>query len=306
MCLRISNKTHSRVTFIKHTKAFMKTIQTLLAVALAGALSACGGGGSAASVDGTGSGANGAGGNSVSGSGGSNGEAIVYAFQPTIYSVFKHGVQAQWSGLASNRTATSSTLELWNAPTASTTLTQTNVAAPSNSTVTASNSNFHVVSRNDGAVLMLCDSLPAGGKVGNATKSRYVALGTTSDSEDTTAVQLTNATDLAGQTLYALEDCSFTDSASGLPQGQNTTPNANSSRISFAANGSATTSGGASLSASQLTSLFNGTPITNAQSTIGFSAYRVNVGGIMRYFMVERGTPLSGTGAGYVSLWVMN
>ena len=73
--------------------------------------------------------------------------------------------------------------------------------------MTASNTNYQVVNRRNGAVLMLCDPLAAGGNPGD-TLARYVAFATNAATADTQGTQVTNAAELAGKSFYAMNECS--------------------------------------------------------------------------------------------------
>ena len=74
--------------------------------------------------------------------------------------------------------------------------------------MTASNTDYQIVNRRNGAVVMLCDPLPAGGNPGG-TLARYVAFATNSATADTQGTPVTNAAELAGKSFYEINECSY-------------------------------------------------------------------------------------------------
>lgn len=275
-----------------------------LAVALCAVfvLAACGGG------DGNGGSSNGGsptnGGTNSGGStsgGGNGGSTTTSSLKPTQYTLYKPGTQSALSGGAgtvSNATANGGTLSL---DVGNTVLTVTDPAQFSMSA-----SSYYITNRAQGSVIMLCDSLPSGGTVGTNTKSRYVGAAITTSDGTNQAVQVTNSADLAGQTLYNMEDCSYQNNA-GSPQGQNSAPDSSTSSVKVDASGNATFSNGTpAMTAAQFNALLTGGAVQGSQNKTYFTAYKVGTGASAKYVILERGIPNTTTNVGYVGMWITN
>lgn len=258
-------------------------------------LAACGGGGSNGN-NGSSNGTGTSSGGSTTG-GNSGGSTASSSLKPTQYSLYKYAGQSALSGGA-GKVATDGTLTL---DSGNTVLTVTNATDFSMSAT-----GFYVTNRAQGSILMLCDSLPSNGTVGTGTKSRYVGVATTTTDASNQAVQLYNGTDLAGQTLYNVEDCSY-QNTSGNPEGQNNAPDAQTASITVDANGNASFNNGTTaVSAPQWNNLLAGTPVTSSNGSTYFSAYKVGSGATAKTIIIERGIPTDTTKQGYVGMWITN
>ncbi len=268
-----------------------------LAVALCAVfvLAACGGGDGNGGSSSSGSPSNGG---TSSGGGGNGGSTTTSSLKPTQYTLYKPGTQDALSGGAgtvSNATANGGTLSL---DVGNTVLTVTDPAQFSMSA-----SGYYITNRAQGSVIMLCDS---GSTLGSNTKSRYVGAALTTSDGTNQAVQVTNSADLAGQTLYNMEDCSYQNNA-GNPQGQNSAPDSSTSNVKVDASGNATFSNGTpALTAAQFTALLSGGAVQGSQNKTYFTAYKVGTGASAKYVIVERGIPNTTANVGYVGMWITN
>ncbi|HEM7839900.1 TPA: hypothetical protein U2Q23_003047 [Burkholderia multivorans] len=274
-----------------------KTLVVLLgAVAV---LAACGGGNGGDSSTGNNSGNSSSGGSSSSG--GTGGSTTASSLKPTQYSLYKYGTQAPLSGGAgtvSSATANGGTLAL---DSGSTVLTITDATQGSMSAT-----GFYITNRASGSVIMLCDSLSSGGTVGTGTKSRYVGAAISTNDGTNQATQVTNAADLAGQTLYNIEDCSY-QSTAGNPQGQNSAPDPSTASLTVDSSGNVTFNNGtAPITAAQFSALLSGSAASTTNSNTYFTAYKVGSGSVAKSLIVERGIPTDTTKTGYVGMWVTN
>lgn len=255
----------------------MKTIACMAVLSVLG-LAGCGGGG----------GSSGGGG----GGGGTNS-----TLKPTAYTVFKNGEEAALSGAGamSSRTASGGTLSL--GADGNSTLAVTD---PTTFAMTASNSDYLVVNRRDGAVVMLCDPLAAGGNPGD-TLARYVAFATNSATADTQGTPVTNASELAGKSFYEIDECGYVrDNLSS--QKQNSAPTGETLEYRADASGNIRGSNGFVFDAATMTGFLNGTPSVDGQGRkFWFSAYKFTVGGEQKIYFAIRGEP--NNGQGFVALW---
>lgn len=165
--------------------------------------------------------------------------------------------------------------------------------------VAARNANFQVVSRLDGAVLMLCD--PAGFQ-GDADPTRHVAIGLQGGLAQ--AVQVTRASELIGLSFHRLRGCSLVD-ASDAPQGRADNPDTQTKRYTVQADGSLVSSGGGTLTAAQLRDIVAGGPINLGEGTDWLTFYRFTVQGQTRHFAVSRFRPgFDAAGPHELALWL--
>ena len=231
--------------------------------------------------------------------GGGGGGGTNSTLKPTGYTLFKHGQEASLSGAGamSARTASGGTLSL--GADGNSTLAVTDAATFA---MTASNTNYQVVNRRNGAVLMLCDPLAAGGNPGD-TFARYVAFATNAATADTQGTPVTNAADLAGKSFYAMNECSYSNDSSA-PQQQNSAPNGGTLEYRVDAAGNVRGSNGAVWDAAMMTGFLNGTPLVLQGRNIWFSAYKFTIGAEQKVYFALRGEP-SGNASdqGFVELW---
>lgn len=276
-------------------KGFLAVSFAVMAIAL----SACGGGGGS---DGNGnnstsSGSNGSGNNSTPSNGAGSTASTLTATQ---YALYKANTQAQLTGNAgqmSSPTANGGTLALDSGNTV--------LAITDTSTGAMSASGYYITNRNSGAVIMLCDPLQSGGTVGTNTKSEYVGVATSS-SDGNQGTPITNVADLAGKTLYYVEDCSF-QSTSQSAEGQNNAPDNNTASLTVDGSGNiAFNNGTSALTSSQATSILSGTANPVSGGNVYWTAYQFGSGTTARYAIVERGIPSSSTAKGYVGMWITN
>jgi len=165
--------------------------------------------------------------------------------------------------------------------------------------ISASNLNFRVVSRRDGAVLMLCD--PAGFS-GGADPTRYVAIGTQGGAG--AAVEVTSESELIGLRFNPVRGCSLVDN-SGATQGRSENPDAQTRTYTVQADGSLRVSNGSALSAGQFRALVSGGPINLGEGVDRLTFYRFTLQGQTRYFAVSRFVPTaSRAGAAELNLWL--
>ena len=241
-------------------------------------LSACGGGGGGSS---------------------SGNSSTTSTLKPTAYTVFKNGQEATLSGAGamSSRTASGGTLSLGADGNSTLAVTDATTFA-----MTGANTNYQVVNRRNGAVLMLCDPLAAGGNPGD-TLARYVAFATNSATADTQGTQVTNAAELAGKSFYAMNECSYSNDSSA-PQQQNSAPNGGTLEVRVDAAGNVRGSNGAVWDAATMTGFLNGTPLVFQGRNIWFSAYKFTRGAEQKIYFALRGEP-SGNASdqGFVELW---
>lgn len=296
--------------------------KTLLASLLATVLCACGGGSdngsTATSATGTGSGSTATGGTSGggttsggtstggSGSGGTSGggsgssgsvsainasgnNALLLSNQ---YAMFKAGQQGLLANAGAIDRSNTQGLGLSLGADGLTVLTV------NDANFSMSASGFSIMNRINAGVLMLC--------AGSPTKSLYAAVATAAQAGGPQGTALTQASDLAGVTLYNVEDCSFQDSNSNS-QNTSSAPNASTLAMSFDASGNASLNNGGSIGAAAVTSYLAGSPmsIQGGAGQAYFKAYRFSVNGTNRFVMITQGIPNSGSG-GYVSMWVQN
>lgn len=274
----------------------MKTKMGLLAVSAVTvfALAACGGGGG---KDGSGSDTSGSSGSGNTSTTPSNGAgSTASTLTATQYALYKYGTQSQLTsaGSVSSPTSDSGTLAL---DSGNTVLTLTDASSGAMSA-----SGYYITNRSNGAVVMLCDPLQSGGTVGTNTKSRYVAVAT-SASDGNQGTPVNNIANLAGKTLYYVEDCSF-QNKTGNAEGQNNAPDTNTASLVVDSSGNITFNNGTSpISSSQATSILSGTANPVSGGNVYWNAYQLKNG---QYVIVERGVPSSSTTQGYVGMWIAN
>lgn len=254
-----------------------RTLRLSSAVLTTMILAACGGGG-------------GGGGGSSDGGGGGNTTKL----EPTSYTVYKTGQQASVSGAGA---VSSGALSLGAGRGTTLAVTDANTFA-----MTATNTNYQVVNRRKGAVLMLCDALPSGGKPGD-TPAQYVAIATNSAGAETQAVPVTNVSELAGKSFYEMDDCSYVkEDGNFTKEQQNSAPSGATLEFRFDANGNVR-SAQDTVDAATITGLLNGTPFVDGRGrNVWFNAYKFTVGGEQKIYFVIRGEP-NGTNAGFLTLW---
>ncbi|WP_334036087.1 hypothetical protein [Burkholderia orbicola] len=273
----------------------MKKKTLVVALGAVIVLAACGGGnGGSDSSNNSGTGGS-------TSTGGNGGATTSSSLKPTQYSLYKYGTQAALSGSAgtvSSATANGGTLAL---DSGNTVLTITDATQGSMSA-----SGFYITNRAQGSVIMLCDSLPSNGTVGTGTKSRYVGAAISTSDGTNQATQVTNAADLAGQTLYNMEDCSY-QSTAGNPQGQNSAPDASTASMTVDSSGNVTFNNGtANITAAQFSALLSGSAVTSSSGSTYFTAYKIGSGASAKSLIVERGIPTDATKTGYVGVWITN
>jgi len=212
----------------------------------------------------------------------------------TQYSVFKYGLVDPLGGAGGYTATADTTGTLSLGADGNTTLT---VSDPTSFGMSASG--YYVLNRVDGGAIMLCDS-PAG-NVGTNSKSRYLAVATaTTTSTVNQATQITNSINLAGQTLYNIEDCSY-QNKSGTAEGQNSAPDANTAAMTFDSTGNVTfNNGNPAIPAASLTSDLQGAAIPQTNGSTYLTAYQLG----KQYLVVERGTSTSVQG--YIGMWITN
>ncbi len=231
------------------------------------------------------------------GGGKSNAAARAVPLQPTTYVVFEAGEQATASGAGAVTTSGSSSKLALGAG-GETTLTAT---SGSTFAVTANNTDYQVVNRRDGAVLMLCDPLSSGSSPGD-THANYVAIATNSASADTQGTPVTNALELAGKSFYVMGECSYLDDSQSV-QGANAAPNGATLEYRFDASGNLRGSNGWSVDAATFTGFLNGGFYVDPQGRkVWFSAYKFTVGNEQKIYFATRVEPLQGD-QGYIGLW---
>ncbi len=157
---------------------------------------------------------------------------------------------------------------------------------------------YTLVNRANGSVIMLCNGTPL--------KSAFVGVVTQSSAGGAQAVKLSRASDLAGQSFYRMEDCSYTNT-DGESSNQSSAPTANSLKYSLDASGNLSGNDGTSITAAELNSLLAGGTITigGGKGKLYLTAYSFQVNGVTRYVVVSRGVPTNG-GPGYVDMWLQN
>ncbi len=261
----------------------MKTIACMAVLSVLG-LAGCGGGGG-----------------SSGGGGGGGGGGTSSTLKPSAYTVFKNGQEATLSGAGamSARTTSGGTLSLGADGNTALSVTDATTFA-----MTASNTNYQVVNRRDGAVLMLCDPLAAGGNPGD-TLARYVAFATNSATADTQGTQVTNAAELAGKSFYEIDECSYVNEDLSSQQ-QNSAPTARTLEYRADGSGKLRGSNGLVFDAATMTSFLNGTPSVDGQGRkFWFSAYEFTVGGEQKIYFAIRGEPNVNVpgDVGFVALW---
>lgn len=273
----------------------MKKKTLVVALGAVIVLAACGGGNGGSDSSSNGSGTTSGGSTSTGGSTTSS------SLKPTQYALYKYGTQSSLSGSAgtvSNATANGGTLAL---DSGNTDLTITDATQGSMSA-----SGFYITNRAQGSVIMLCDSLPSNGTVGTGTKSRYVGAAISTSDGTNQATQVTNAADLAGQTLYNIEDCSY-QSTAGNPQGQNSAPDSSTASMTVDSSGNVTFNNGtANITAAQFSALLSGSAVTSPSANTYFTAYKIGSGSSAKSLIVERGIPTDTSKTGYVGMWITN
>lgn len=276
----------------------MKKKTLVVALGAVIVLAACGGGNGGSDNSSNGSGTTSGGSASTGGNGGSTTSS---SLKPTQYALYKYGTQSSLSGSAgivSNATANGGTLAL---DSGNTDLTVTNA-----NDFSMSASGFYVTNRAQGSAIMLCDSLPSNGTVGTGTKSRYVGAAISTSDGTNQATQVTNAADLAGQTLYNIEDCSY-QSTAGNPQGQNSAPDSSTASMSVDSSGNVTFNNGTpALTAAQFSASLTGSAITSSGGSTYLTAYKIGSGSTAKLLIVERGIPTDTSKTGYVGMWITN
>ena len=234
------------------------------------------------------------------GGGGGGGGGNTTKLEPTSYTVYKTGQEAPLSGAGA---VSDSKLSLGAAGNTTLSVTDANTYA-----MTATNTNYQVVNRRKGAVLMLCDPLPAGGKPGD-THAQYVAIATNSASAETQGTLVTNAVELAGKSFYEIDECSYVK-RDGLYtfQQQNSAPKAGTLEFRVDASGNVRSELGL-IGAATFTGLLNGGNLVDGQGRkIWFSAYKFAVGNEQKvYFAIRTEPRKSASGealdAGFTTVW---
>ncbi len=157
---------------------------------------------------------------------------------------------------------------------------------------------YSSVNRANGSVIMLCNGAPL--------KSAFVGVVTQSAAGGARALKLSRASELAGQSFYRMEDCSYTNS-NGESSNQNSAPTASSLKYSVDASGNLSGNDGTSATAAELNNLLAGgtLSIEGGKGKLYLTAYSFQVNGVTRYVVVSRGVPNSG-GTGYVDMWLQN
>lgn len=157
---------------------------------------------------------------------------------------------------------------------------------------------FTALNRSDASVIMLCSGMPL--------KAVYVGVVTQANAGGAQASRLSRATDLAGQSFYRIEDCSYTNK-DGESSNQSSGATASSLRYSVDASGNLSGNDGSSATAAELNTLLAGgtLPVAGGAGKMYLTAYTFQIKGVSRYVLVSRGMPNSGSG-GYVDLWVQN
>ena len=237
------------------------------------------------------------------GSGGGGG-GTNSTLKPPAYTVFKVGQEATLSGAGamSGRTASGGTLSL--GADGNSTLAVTDAATFA---MTASNTDYQIVNRRNGAVVMLCDPLPAGGNPGG-TLARYVAFATNSATADTQGTPVTNAAELAGKSFYEINECSYVNDDLSSQQ-QSSAPTGGTLEYRADASGKLRGGNGLVFDAATMTGFLNGAPSVDGQGRkFWFSAYKFTVGGEQKIYFAIRGEPnKDANGAaidqGFVALW---
>ena len=233
-------------------------------LAIFAALGGCGGGG------GSSGGSDGGGGNTTK-------------LEPTSYTVYKTGQEAALSGAGA---VSGSQLSLGAGGSTTLTVTDANTFA-----MTATNTNYQVVNRRKGAVLMLCDPLPASGKPGD-THAQYVAIATNSATAETQGTLVTNAVELAGKSFYEIDECSYVK-RDGLftSQQQNTAPKAGTLEFRVDTSGNVRSELGL-IDAATFTGLLNGGNLVDGQGRkIWFTTYKFTVGSEKKVYVAIRTEP---------------
>lgn len=272
----------------------MKTKTLAVILCTSALLAACGGGNgdgsSSSSTPGTTSGGS-------TNTGGTGGTTTTSSLKQTQYSLFKYGTQSALGGSA-GKVANDGTLTLDSGNTVLT------ITDPNQFSMSATG--YYLTNRAQGSILMLCDSLPSNGTVGTGTKSRYVGVALSTTDFSNQAVQLFSGTDLASQTLYNIEDCSY-QNTSGNPEGQNNASDAQTASMTVDSSGNATFNNGTTaIPAAQWNNLLAGTPVTSSNGSTYFTAFKVGTGATAKTVIIERGIPTDTTKTGYVGMWVTN
>ncbi|OYU25414.1 MAG: hypothetical protein CFE41_21335 [Burkholderiales bacterium PBB2] len=157
---------------------------------------------------------------------------------------------------------------------------------------------YSSVNRANGSVIMLCNGAPL--------KSAFVGVVTQSGAGGVQAVKLSRASELAGQSFYRMEDCSFTNS-NGESSNQSSAPTASSLKYSVDASGNLSGNDGTAITAAELNGLLAGGTVSigGGNGKLYLTAYSFQVNGVTRYVVVSRGVPNNG-GPGYVDMWLQN
>jgi hypothetical protein len=235
------------------------------------------------------------------GGGGDNGpQPAPVKLEPTSYTVYKTGQEAPLTGAGA---VTDSKLSLGAGGNTTLSVTDANTYA-----MTATNTNYQVVNRRKGAVLMLCDPLPAGGKPGD-THAQYVAIATNSATAETQGTVVTNAVELAGKSFYEMDECSYVK-RDGLftSQQQNSAPKAGTLEFRVDASGNVRSELGL-MDAATFTSLLNGGNLVDGQGRkIWFTAYKFAVGSEQKIYVAIRTEPRKDANgvaldAGFAVVW---
>ncbi|HDR9180338.1 TPA: hypothetical protein QDB06_000862 [Burkholderia vietnamiensis] len=210
------------------------------------------------------------------------------------YAVYKYGLPDTLGGSGAYTATANTTGTLSLGADGTTTLTVTD---PTSFGMSASG--YYILNRVSGGVIMLCDN-PAS-TVGTGSKSKYVAVATASSTATVNqATQLTSSVDLAGQTLYNIEDCSYQNKA-GTAEGQNSAPDANTSAMTFDSSGNITfNNGNPSITTANATTYLQGGAIPQSNGSTYLTAYKIG----NQYLVIERGTSTSVTG--YIGMWITN
>jgi hypothetical protein len=156
---------------------------------------------------------------------------------------------------------------------------------------------YLVVARSNGSILMLCDAAPTPG----TTPARAVAVASSVAQGGLAATVVTDATELAGQRLFKMADCSYV-SGSGS-QSQDDAATVDTLTMDVDANGNMTSNAfAATFTAAEFSALLAGGATADGTR---FSAWRIDNDGEDSYVLVERGydDPVNQIG-GYVKLWL--
>lgn len=167
---------------------------------------------------------------------------------------------------------------------------------------------YYLMTRRDGALLMLCQT-SSSLNLGRNTTGLYVAVATASGTAATQASLVTSPTELAGRSFYQMRDCAYVDTT-GATQGQNAAATTATFKLTVDSVGNLSGSDGGLVPAATFAAQLGGA--ARALVGIGFvaadvylTAYKFTVNGQAQYFMVERRSSPTAS-ANTVSLWLPN